>query len=123
AGRRVRRTVAVHDPWGGTDGSELHPRPRQPADPRQRQRPDRRRGGPGEDAGPAGPRFHRQPRRSRGRGPPDEAPPPPPANSPALIDGAGDPEKMLAQLVRDFTDNIAEAEDAVAQTISNLRLI
>jgi phage shock protein A len=45
------------------------------------------------------------------------------ANVNALIDGAEDPEKMLDQLVRDFTDNIAEAEDAVAQTIGNLRLI
>jgi phage shock protein A len=45
------------------------------------------------------------------------------ANINALIDGAEDPEKMLDQLVRDFTDNIAEAEDAVAQTIGNLRLI
>ena len=45
------------------------------------------------------------------------------ANINALLDGAEDPEKMLDQLVRDFTDNIAEAEDAVAQTIGNLRLI
>jgi phage shock protein A len=45
------------------------------------------------------------------------------ANVNALIDGAEDPERMLDQLVRDFTDNIAEAEDAVAQTIGNLRLI
>jgi phage shock protein A len=30
---------------------------------------------------------------------------------------------MLDQLVRDFTDNIAEAEEAVAQTIGNLRLL
>ena len=34
-----------------------------------------------------------------------------------------DPEKMLDQLVRDYTNNIAEAEDAVAQTIGNLRLV
>ena len=45
------------------------------------------------------------------------------ANINAILDGAEDPEKMLDQLVRDFTDNIAEAEDAVAQTIGNLRLI
>jgi phage shock protein A len=45
------------------------------------------------------------------------------ANVNALLDGAEDPEKMLDQLVRDFTDNIAEAEEAVAQTIGNLRLI
>jgi phage shock protein A len=30
---------------------------------------------------------------------------------------------MLDQLVRDFTNNIAEAEEAVAQTIGNLRLV
>jgi phage shock protein A len=45
------------------------------------------------------------------------------ANINALLDGAEDPEKMLDQLVRDFTNNIAEAEEAVAQTIGNLRLI
>jgi phage shock protein A len=44
------------------------------------------------------------------------------ANLNALIDGAEDPQKMLDQLVRDFTDNIREAEEAVAQTIGNLRL-
>jgi phage shock protein A len=44
------------------------------------------------------------------------------ANVNALIDGAEDPQKMLDQLVRDFTDNIREAEEAVAQTIGNLRL-
>ena len=45
------------------------------------------------------------------------------ANINALIDSAEDPEKMLDQLVRDFTNNIAEAEDAVAQTVGNLRLV
>ena len=45
------------------------------------------------------------------------------ANINAILDGAEDPEKMLDQLVRDFTNNIAEAEEAVAQTIGNLRLI
>jgi phage shock protein A len=44
------------------------------------------------------------------------------ANINALLDSAEDPEKMLDQLVRDFTNNIAEAEDAVAQTIGNLRM-
>jgi phage shock protein A len=44
------------------------------------------------------------------------------ANINAILDSAEDPEKMLDQLVRDFTDNIAEAEDAVAQTIGNLRM-
>jgi phage shock protein A len=45
------------------------------------------------------------------------------ANINAILDSAEDPEKMLDQLVRDYTDNIAEAEDAVAQTIGNLRLV
>ena len=45
------------------------------------------------------------------------------ANVNALLDGAEDPEKMLDQMIRDFTNNIAEAEDAVAQTIGNLRLL
>jgi phage shock protein A len=45
------------------------------------------------------------------------------ANVNALIDSAEDPEKMLDQLVRDFTASIAEAEAAVAQTIGNLRLL
>jgi phage shock protein A len=45
------------------------------------------------------------------------------ANINALLDGAEDPEKMLDQLVRDFTNNMSEAEDAVAQTIGNLRMV
>ncbi len=45
------------------------------------------------------------------------------ANINAILDDAEDPEKMLDQLVRDFTDNISEAEEAVAQTIGNLRLV
>jgi phage shock protein A len=45
------------------------------------------------------------------------------ANINAILDSAEDPDKMLDQLVRDFTNNIAEAEDAVAQTIGNLRLV
>jgi phage shock protein A len=45
------------------------------------------------------------------------------ANVNSLLDGAEDPEKMLDQLVRDFTNNIAEAEEAVAQTVGNLRLL
>lgn len=44
------------------------------------------------------------------------------ANINALLDSAEDPQKMLDQLVRDYTNNIAEAETAVAQTIGNLRL-
>jgi phage shock protein A len=45
------------------------------------------------------------------------------ANINAILDDAEDPEQMLDQLVRDFTNNIAEAEEAVAQTIGNLRLV
>ena len=45
------------------------------------------------------------------------------ANVNALLDGAEDPEKMLDQLIRDFTNNMSEAEDAVAQTVGNLRLV
>ena len=45
------------------------------------------------------------------------------ANINALLDSAEDPEQMLDQLVRDFTNNIAEAEEAVAQTVGNLRLL
>ncbi|GAA4778606.1 MULTISPECIES: PspA/IM30 family protein [Microbacterium] len=45
------------------------------------------------------------------------------ANVNALIDQAEDPEKMLDQLVRDFTNNIADAEAAIAETIGNLRLL
>lgn len=44
------------------------------------------------------------------------------ANINALIDQAEDPQKMLDQLVRDYTGSIAEAEKAIAQTIGNLRL-
>ena len=44
------------------------------------------------------------------------------ANVNALIDSAEDPQKMLDQMVRDYTSNIAEAESAIAQTIGNLRL-
>jgi phage shock protein A len=44
------------------------------------------------------------------------------ANINALLDRAEDPQKMLDQLVRDYTSSIAEAEDAVAVTIGNLRL-
>src|SRR5688500_18652043 len=45
------------------------------------------------------------------------------ANINAMLDAAEDPEQMLDQLVRDFTNNIAEAEEATAQTIGNLRLV
>ncbi|WP_394768831.1 PspA/IM30 family protein [Lacisediminihabitans sp.] len=45
------------------------------------------------------------------------------ANINALIDSAEDPGLMLDQMVRDYTNSIAEAEGAVAQTIGNLRLL
>ena len=44
------------------------------------------------------------------------------ANINALLDQAEDPQKMIDQLVRDYTNSIADAEQAVAQTIGNLRL-
>ena len=43
------------------------------------------------------------------------------ANINSIIDSAEDPEKMLDQMIRDYTNNISEAEEAVAQTIGNLR--
>ncbi|MFD4031682.1 PspA/IM30 family protein [Streptomyces sp. NPDC058637] len=45
------------------------------------------------------------------------------ANINALLDQAEDPQKMLDQLIREYTANIAEAEQAVAATIGNLRLM
>lgn len=45
------------------------------------------------------------------------------ANINAMIDQAEDPQKMLDQLVRDYTNNIADAESAIAETIGNLRLL
>lgn len=45
------------------------------------------------------------------------------ANINAMIDSAEDPQKMMDQMIRDYTNNIAEAEQAVAQTIGNLRMI
>ncbi|MCB4207791.1 PspA/IM30 family protein [Arthrobacter sp. UM1] len=45
------------------------------------------------------------------------------ANLNALLDQAEDPQKMLDQMVRDYRNNIAEAEQAVAQTIGNLRML
>ena len=44
------------------------------------------------------------------------------ANINALLDRAEDPQKMLDQLIRDYTNSIADAESAVAQTIGDLRL-
>ncbi|HKT55869.1 MAG TPA: PspA/IM30 family protein [Microbacterium sp.] len=45
------------------------------------------------------------------------------ANVNAMLDSAEDPQKMLDQLIRDYTNNIAEAEAAIAETIGNLRLM
>lgn len=45
------------------------------------------------------------------------------ANIHALLDAAEDPAVMLDQMVRDYTNSIAEAESAIAQTIGNLRLL
>jgi phage shock protein A len=45
------------------------------------------------------------------------------ANVNGMLDAAEDPEKMLDQLIRDFTSNIGEAEQAVAQTVGNLRML
>ena len=45
------------------------------------------------------------------------------ANINAILDQAEDPQKMLDQMVRDYSNNIAEAESAVAQTIGNLRML
>ena len=45
------------------------------------------------------------------------------ANINALLDQAEDPQKMLDQMVRDYTASIGEAESAVAQTIGNLRML
>ncbi|WP_406485153.1 PspA/IM30 family protein [Streptomyces sp. NBC_01563] len=45
------------------------------------------------------------------------------ANINALLDQAEDPQKMLDQLIREYTTNISEAEQAVATTIGNLRLM
>lgn len=44
------------------------------------------------------------------------------ANANAALDALEDPKKMLDQTVRDYTNNIAQAEQAVAQTIGNLRM-
>ena len=45
------------------------------------------------------------------------------ANINSMLDSAEDPQKMLDQLVRDFSNSIAEAESAIAETIGNLRLL
>ncbi|WEO78249.1 PspA/IM30 family protein [Cryobacterium sp. SO2] len=45
------------------------------------------------------------------------------ANINAMLDSAEDPKLMLDQMVRDFTNSIADAESAIAETIGNLRLL
>ena len=45
------------------------------------------------------------------------------ANINSLLDSAEDPEKMLDQMVRDYTNSIADAESAIAETIGNLRMM
>lgn len=45
------------------------------------------------------------------------------ANVSAILDSVEDPEVMLDQLIRDYTDSIAEVERTVAQTVGNLRLL
>ena len=44
------------------------------------------------------------------------------ANIHGLLDSAEDPEKMLAQMIRDYGDSIRDAEDSVATTLGELRL-
>ena len=45
------------------------------------------------------------------------------ANINSMLDSAEDPQKMIDQLIRDYTNNIADAESAIAETIGNLRLL
>lgn len=45
------------------------------------------------------------------------------ANINDLLDQAEDPQKMLDQLIRDHTSNIAAAEESVVATIGNVRLL
>lgn len=45
------------------------------------------------------------------------------ANINAMLDQAEDPKLMLDQMVRDYTNSIADAESAIAETIGNLRLL
>lgn len=45
------------------------------------------------------------------------------ANINSILDSAEDPEKMIDQLIRDYTNSIADAETAIAETIGNLRLL
>ncbi|MFD5601177.1 PspA/IM30 family protein [Leucobacter sp. NPDC058333] len=45
------------------------------------------------------------------------------ANINSMLDSAEDPQKMIDQLIRDFSNNISDAESAIAETIGNLRLL
>ncbi|MFD7552509.1 PspA/IM30 family protein [Streptomyces sp. NPDC059816] len=45
------------------------------------------------------------------------------ANIHALLDQAEDPQKMIDQLIRDYTAHIGEAQEAVSVTIGNLRML
>ncbi|RRS01814.1 PspA/IM30 family protein [Glycomyces terrestris] len=45
------------------------------------------------------------------------------ANVNDAIDNAEDPAKMLAQIERDYKNSIVDAENAIAETIGNLRLM
>ncbi|MEU5870357.1 PspA/IM30 family protein [Glycomyces sp. NPDC047369] len=45
------------------------------------------------------------------------------ANINDAIDNAEDPAKMLAQIERDYKNSIVDAENAIAETIGNLRLM
>ena len=45
------------------------------------------------------------------------------ANINSMLDSAEDPEKMMDQMIRDYKNNIAEAEEAIATTIGNVRLL
>jgi phage shock protein A len=45
------------------------------------------------------------------------------ANINSMLDSAEDPEKMMDQMIRDYKNNITEAEEAIATTIGNVRLL
>jgi phage shock protein A len=45
------------------------------------------------------------------------------ANIHALLDQAEDPQKTIDQLIRDYSDNIREAEETVTATLRQLRLM
>ncbi|GHD03622.1 PspA/IM30 family protein [Zhihengliuella salsuginis] len=45
------------------------------------------------------------------------------ANINSILDQAEDPQQMLDQMLRDYTNNISEAEASIAQTIGNLRMM